>query len=97
MENGEGGGDEKEEKEEERKRRKRKRTRRSRRRRRRRKRRRKGEEEKKEETEVRGSGNYCLPPGPDRVGSLSDTRRRRHALCKCWPAGGLPSSHDSAI
>ena len=52
--------------------------------------------EKKDKKE-REWDNDSLPPGPDRVVSLSDTLSRRQGLCKHWPAGGLPSSHDSDV
>ena len=55
------------------------------------------EKGKRKGKEVRGSDNYSVPPGPDGVLSLSDTLNRRHELCKCCPAGGLPSSHDGNI
>ena len=52
---------------------------------------------KKKDKKERERDNDSLPPGPDRVVSLSDTLSRRHGLCKRWPAGGLPSSHDSDV
>lgn len=52
---------------------------------------------KNERQERRERDNDSLPPGPDRVVSLSDTLSRRQGLCKRWPAGGLPSSHDNDV
>lgn len=55
------------------------------------------DKKKKKDKKERERDNDSLPPGPDRVVSLSDTLSRRHGLCKRWPAGGLPSSHDSDV